>query len=157
MKTSIIKIPKGFRVKEIKDNKIILEKPKEALTYEKVALKLFQGTFHFISSSGGVCETVTSPTDSTNVTSERQGEKLLAINKLINVAKYLNGAWQPDWSYMEEVKYAINFSHVKNELVISQYNFLQSSHVYFRTKELAKKAIEILGEETIKLALCTDY
>ena len=157
MKTSIIKIPKGFRVKEIKDGKIILEKQKETLTYEKIALKLFQGTFYFVSGSGGVCETITSPLDHTNVTSERQGEKLLAINKLMNVAKYLNGDWQPDWSYMEEVKYAINFNHAKNNLVISQYNFLQSSHVYFRTKELAEKAIEILGEETIKLALCTDY
>ena len=28
---------------------------------------------------------------------------------------------------------------------------------YFKSIELARKAMEILGEETIKLALCTDY
>lgn len=157
MKTSIIKIPKGFQIKEVKGNKIILEKKEERLTYEEVAEKLFARDFFFVSGTGAIQKSITSPLDPTNVTSERQGEKLLAINKLMNIAKFLNGDWQPDWSFIGEAKYTINLDHGKNELVISQYTAFQSNNVYFKTRELAKKAIETLGEETIKLALCTDY
>jgi hypothetical protein len=32
-----------------------------------------------------------------------------------------------------------------------------NNDIYFKSKELAQQAIEILGEETIKLALCTNY
>lgn len=157
MKTSIIKIPKGFQVKGIRGSKIILEKKEERLTYEGVAKKLFAGDFFFVSGTGAIQKSITSPLDPTNVTSEKQGEKLLAINKLMNVTKFLNDDWQPDWSFVGEAKYAINFDHGKNELVISQYTTFQSNNVYFKTRELAEKAIKILGEETIKLALCTDY
>lgn len=72
----------------------------------------------------------------------------------MNVAKYLNGNWQPDWNNYKEPKYYICISESLGEYIIYCDNI---SFVYFKTEELAKQAIDILGKETIKLALCTDW
>ena len=93
--------------------------------------------------------------DSNNCTSEKQAKKLLAINKLMNVAKYLNGDWQPNWNDVYEKKWYI-FIEDKQIKINNTYR-LQCNDIYFKSQELAEQAIEILGEETIKLALCTDY
>lgn len=85
----------------------------------------------------------------------KQFEKESAIHKLLNVAKYLNGDWQPDWNNTTELKYFIGLSNDK--LSTSFVYSYRSMDVYFRSAKLAKQAIEILGEYTIKLALSTDY
>lgn len=36
-------------------------------------------------------------------------------------------------------------------------NWTHGRLVYFKSEEIAQKAVAILGEEVIKLALCTDY
>lgn len=82
--------------------------------------------------------------------SDLQIKKLEAINKMLVVAKYLNGDWKPDWEDGEN-KYYIYI--VKNEITISSFNRCDLSICYFKTKELASQAIEILGEDTIRLAL----
>nr|DAX08821.1 MAG TPA: hypothetical protein [Bacteriophage sp.] len=91
-----------------------------------------------------------------NCTSEKQVKKLLAIIQLMNVAKYLNGDWQPNWnSTYEENKYYLRICNRKIEIGCATVYI--SDIVYFKSKELAQQAIGILGEETIKLALCTDW
>lgn len=93
-----------------------------------------------------------------NCTSEKQAKKLLAINQLLNVAKYLNGDWQPDWNSPDiKYKYFIYMEPLDDKLFITSDTRYISSFIYFKTKELAQKAIDILGEETIKLALSTDW
>lgn len=92
-----------------------------------------------------------------NATSKKQLEKLLAINMLMNIAKCLNGNWQPNWNNYAEYKYSIYYSHMHDKLSVNDVYTTQSQSIYFKTKELAQQAIEILGEETIKLALCTNY
>ena len=75
----------------------------------------------------------------------------------MNVAKYLNGDWQPDWDDENSRKWYIKIDGKKRILCVSGNYYIQISAIYFNTEELAKQAIEILGEETIRLALCTDY
>lgn len=114
------------------------------LTYEDVAKKLFgennekqYGTF--------CCP----------VFSDSHCDKLSAINALINVAKYLNGDWKPDFdNYEQKWVYSINKKGRLHIIFVRDYN---SHVVYFRTEELALQAVQILGEETIRLALSTDY
>lgn len=91
-----------------------------------------------------------------NCTSEKQVEKLLAIIQLMNVAKYLNDDWQPNWEeHNNESKWYINLYH---EIIGVNYTTHYNGQiVYFKSKELAEQAISILGEETIKLALSTDW
>lgn len=121
-----------------------------SLTYEDVERKVFPE--HRL----GIID-ITLP-----VFSGRHAEKLDAQNKLIVVAKYLNknedgSDWTPDWSNGDEPKYSFCYDGADNCLKIQdEYNWCHS-FVYFRTKELAEQAIQILGEETIKLALSTDY
>ena len=93
-----------------------------------------------------------------NCTSKKQAEKLLAINKLMNVAKYLNGDWKPNWDNDKEYKYWIGVKECySKELYIEHSSSFSFSFTYFKSEELAKQAIEILGEETINLALSTDW
>lgn len=95
-----------------------------------------------------------------NCTSEEQGQKLLAINKLLNVAKFLNknedgSVWIPDWKNANERKYYITI-HCE-EIEYSSVSVINSGQVYFRSEVLAKKAVEILGENVIRTALTTVY
>lgn len=89
-----------------------------------------------------------------NCTSKKQVEKLLAIIQLMNVAKYLNGDWQPDWNNRSEIKHYISLYGGINIYKTTDFHCLD---IYFKSKELAQQAIDILGEETIKLALSTDW
>lgn len=91
----------------------------------------------------------------TNCTSKKQAEKLIAINKLMNVAKYLNGDWKPNWRNVDETKYYLYSTIYHIQIGRAMTNM--SGDIYFKTMDLAKQAIEILGEDTIKIALNTDY
>lgn len=159
MKEIIINVPDNCEVKQNGNTYTVVEKENK-LIYNNVAKTLFCNTSGFyISDCGDIRSNdmfgIASYKDANNCISEKQAKKLLAINKLMNVAKYLNGDWQPDWDYMHEKKYYISIED--KQIKICYVDNLQCSNTYFKSKELAEQAIEILGEETIKLALCTDY
>lgn len=159
MKQIIIEIPDNCELKQNGNTYTIVEKEKK-LTYEDVSEKLFlnREVVHF--NDAGEIETSTCEVGHsypTNCTSEKQAEKLLAINKLMNVAKWLNDGWQPDWNDWAQSKYYIYCSNSPSILMIDSVTIRQGNFVYFKSKKLAMKAIEILGEETIRLAICTDY
>lgn len=87
--------------------------------------------------------------------SDKHRQKLEAINKLMNTAKYLNGEWKSNWEDLNEYKHSII---IINENITLDYNINRTNNIiYFKTKELALQALEILGEKTIKLALSTDW
>ena len=148
--------PEGMEAYQ-EGNEIKFRPIKKKVCYEDVAKKLFYDKLTYYTTISGTLDTY-HPTSSyccaNNGTSNKQLRKLLAINKLMNVAKYLNGDWQPDWNNHKELKYYICISKYTSMYVATCDN---TSFVYFKTKELAKQAIEILGEETIKLALSTDW
>lgn len=157
MKEITITVPDNCELKQDGNTYVIVEKEKK-LTYEDIAKELFNKCCCYIDSDGSIIDETNlscAPNDLTNCITRRQAEKLLAINKLMNVAKYLNGDWQPDWDYRHEKKY---YFYVEDEQIRILYtDTVCCLDVYFKSAELAKQAIEILGEETIKLALCTDY
>jgi hypothetical protein len=130
------------------------------LTYEDVAKELFEAKKSYYTDSSGEIRDMfcyDSFCDPNNTISKKQAEKILAINKLINVAKYLNKEWKPDWKNLDDCKYYINIDETDNIMKISPIIFSKSMDIYFKTKELAQQAINILGEETIRLALSTNY
>ena len=68
----------------------------------------------------------------------------------MNVTYYLNDGWKPDSNSLES-NYCLVI--INNEVVV-RYNIKALLGIpIFKSEELAKKAIEILGEETIKIAL----
>ena len=89
-------------------------------------------------------------------TSNNHMKKILALNNLMLVAKYLNKNWVPEFNSYRQAKYYITISD--NKLSIDRcYCVNKGAGIFFRREELAQLAIEILGEETIKLALSPNY
>ena len=164
MEDKIVKIedicPEGY---EIDKERSTLEKLifKLRMCYKSIAQELFKNnkTKYFINTRGCIEDTEISDCfwDLTVCTSEKQAKKLLAINQLMNVAKYLNKDWKPDWNNDNEKKYTISFDRNNKKINITWNVLVNKCPVYFKTEELAKKAIEILGEETIRLAFSTDW
>lgn len=76
--------------------------------------------------------------------------KISAIKKLLITAKYLNGDWKPDWNNGNIEKHGIS---LLNSAVYISMEQERRAVCYFKTQELAQRAIDILGEDTIRTAL----
>ena len=139
-KTIEFKIPEGYVFdKDNSTENVIRFKPiKKTITYEDIVKKLYPGKCYYINN---------------NHTSEKQLEQLLALNKLMNVAKYLNGNWAPNFANRSEQKWYIDYNFEDSMLGTDFIYFYKHSHVYFKSQKLAHQAIEILGEEEVKKAL----
>lgn len=152
------KIPEGYVFdKDNSTENVIRFKPvKKKIKYHNIAEKLFLNKItYFINVNGevGAYMLTGNPSRANNATSRQQLEQLLALNKLMNVAKYLNGDWEPNWNNCMTTKWYIYFEHDSKELRIRSWNIINPGCVYFKSKELANQAIEILGEEEVKKAL----
>ena len=148
-----IQVPSGYVIDEENSTfECIKFKPKK-LTYKDVAKELFIGNkAYYVDGEGNIfyypCnEHYHCPN---NAISYKQWNKLLALNKLINVAKYLNGDWEPNFDDFSECKYYIVYC---DRIQVITRNNINYGIPCFKSKELAEQAIEILGEDTIKLAL----
>lgn len=146
-----IEIPDGKIVdwdESKKQNKVVLKD--KQLTYEEICEKLFQpnGGYH-ICGNGEIVSSFCTDPNTINATSKHQLECILAKNKLANVAMYLNDGWKPSCFIFG---YFICVCNTKLE-IRDRDDYKFNNNVIFKTKELAKQAIEILGEETVKLAL----
>lgn len=148
--------PEGMEAYQ-EGNKIKFRPIKKELTYINIARELFDGKDVWRVVNCNIDKYKNTPNWDfyTNCTSKKQAQKLLAINKLMNVAKYLNGDWKPNWNDNGKGKYFILMDY-NNMIVDCNTSYIYNT-VYFKSKELAQQAIDILGEETIKLALCTDW
>ena len=69
------------------------------------------------------------------------------MHKLAVIAEYLNEGWEPDWTNNNKAKYYIFKDFQLKEIQIAVTYSCNSGYVYFKTKELAEKAIKILGKE----------
>ena len=131
-------------------------KPKE-LTYEDVAYSLFVNKESFYPGAGGRIpssffdSTEQCVTDPDNAPTEQQVKQLLALNKLFNVAYYLNEGWVPDWKNGREYKYFMYYDEEYERISTPRYVSVHHvGGVYFKSEALAKRAITILGEKAIK-------
>lgn len=132
-------------------------------TYDDVAEELFgeeKESWCIIGNSIPIVQTnalFDIPDKSVRCISYKQTQKVIAINCLLNVAKYLNGDWTPDWRNEGEAKFCVILNNGNLHVDLDLFTTCNNSFAYFRTKELAQRAIDILGEYTIRLALSTDY
>lgn len=150
--------PEGMETYQ-EGNEIKFRPIKKGLTYKDIARELFDSKDVWRIEGYNIAKyNKPSTWDCTiNCTSKKQIEKLLAINKLMNIAKYLNGNWKPNWDNIEEDKFYIRYNQASHTLQVGTASILYSDIVYFKSEKLAQQAIEILGEETVKLALSTDW
>lgn len=157
-KTIEVKIPDGYIFdKDNSTENIIRFKPiKKKITYQDVKEKLFpesHSSFYF-GKEGAIVQTFNIKYLSKELllaTSQRQLQQIRALNKLMNVAKYLNGDWEPNWNDEFEDKIYFYYSYGKLNICAKRYsNF---GCVCFKTIDLAHQAVEILGKEEVKKAL----
>lgn len=158
-----IEIPKGYEVDKENSTfeKIVFKKVEEKLTYTKIVNELFNKKKYYYTNDYGTIRETANPEkvsdfrviDPNNAPTKYQLERLLALNKLMNVAYYLNDGWEPDWNDGGQEKFYIYYNSAVKTLNVSANFYYNGGVVYFKSKEIAKQAIEILGEEIIKLAL----
>ena len=66
-------------------------------------------------------------------------DKILAISKLMNIAKYYNGDWKPNWNNLNDCKYHIIYS---NGTYAVDYGYICIySNIYFKNREDAQAVI----------------
>ena len=67
--------------------------------------------------------------------------KLRAISRLMNIARYYNKDWKPDWEH-REIKYYIYFDNNNNEYDINYNDAFCRNTIYFKNSEDAKAVID---------------
>lgn len=149
----------GTKVEISEDSYNNLVKAVQPKTYDKLAEKLFLNKTTYYPNSGGnvdeyVCTRQAACTNRNNSTSAAQLQKLLALNKLMTVAKYLNQGWY--YIPGSNKGYLIGLSD-EGELNVYNHVSVKYATVYFKSQNLAEQAIEILGDWEIKLALTSNY
>jgi hypothetical protein len=161
MKQLKITPPEGYEIDPVKSNleEGVVEfreiKIKEKLTYVDINKYICDNhIWKFIGTGGSIISK--GPWENSNgkgneAATGKQLEALLALNKLKNVANYLNElnpAKNTDYyRYVHYVDGAGIIHFISNGMSI------QESRPRFNSRESAQQAIEILGEDVVKLAL----
>ena len=121
-----INIPEGMEIDlENSDlTKGIVKFKKKDITYENVedALKL-----------GKNCKSI--------IINESNASKLVALSKLMNIAKYYNGDWKPDW-YSYASKFSISFNHTSRKYIVNSSDCRTSGNVLFKKSKDAQAVID---------------
>ena len=121
-----IDIPEGMEIDlENSDlTKGIVKLKQSTITYENVedSLKL-----------GKNCKSI--------IINESNASKLVALSKLMNIAKYYNKDWKPDWSNSKENKFCIKFDYHKDRLYVDYNNSIGAGDVFFKNSEDARTVI----------------
>lgn len=92
--------------------------------------------------------------DAVNCTSVAQAKRMVAFNKLQNIAKYLNGDWKPNFDGDHE-----NW-HIGKEgdTFLAMYTkYVNKASVYFKSKHFALEAIRLMGEDSLNNLFSTDW
>lgn len=164
-----IPIPDGFQIFISEDGKPmirkklgLMEKTPDAaeglpVTYNDICKKFFLKKDMFfvvgkdIAKGKGHDENYN---DLDNCTSEAQVRRMIAFNKLQNIAKYLNGDWKPDFCCNTK-KWAIQ---KENTEIKSGFNVaMNEANVYFKSEILADEAIRLMGKESLNDLFSTDW
>lgn len=91
--------------------------------------------------------------DLSNCTSAAQAKRLDAFNKLQNIAKYLNDGWKPKFCGNQK-----NWNIIKdNGTFMAMFTKVSKASVYFKSEDLAKEAIRIMGKESLNDLFSTDW
>lgn len=151
-----ITVPEGYEIDKENSTFECIKFKKKVLVYNEICEKLTDSDDGFYYASSGTILHDDRPHYNSfwaiGSPSYKQVTQLVALNKLMNVATYLN-TQKFDWSDGCEPKVAIGYSHRHKQLSPYATSSMQCSHVYFNSIELAKQAIEILGEHVVKTAL----
>ena len=140
----------------VRQKQIVLKD--KQLTYKNICQELFKNGYCYMDMCGntktdGYNEIYLN--NPNNATTRHQLECILAKNKLANTARFLNGDWKPGKTILGHFNAYVLFATPNKDYIgyIKIQECSHNSNVLFKSQELAQQAIEILGKETVKLAL----
>ena len=147
-------IPDGLTFFFNEEGKLMVQKAPgdkngEPITYDDVLKELYYGKTAYWVGSTRISYAITkenSYNDINNCASEAQCKRTVAFNKLQNIAKFLNKGWKPDFTY------SCHYTICKD--CTGEYCFLandkyQAGAIYFKTEEIAREAIRLMGEASL--------
>lgn len=122
-----IEIPKGMEIDlENSDlTKGIVKFKQSDITYEKVAEAL-----NLEKNCSGI------------VAHEDNISKLEALNRLMNIAKYYNEGWKPDWVSPGQLKYYIYYSHENDKYQICASTSSNYGAIWFKLRNHIQAVID---------------
>lgn len=127
---------------EIKNNQLTIDIP-EGMEIDTENSSLAEGIIKFKSKCITYSKIINSfnSITNTNVYIHSSDTKALkAIAQLMNIAKYYNGDWKPNWSDLKEHKYFIVYN---NSTYIVDYNWTSIyNKIYFKNKKDAQAVID---------------
>lgn len=135
------------------------EEDGKPITYDDICKKLFFKNKIYWAYKDGIDSDMASPSnykDVDNCTSEAQVKRLIAFNKLQNIAKYLNGGWKPKFDGNTEV-WDINVAYDSEEYIPCSSVVYNNGMVYFKSEQLANEAIRLMGKESLDALFSTDW
>lgn len=130
---------------EIKDNKLIIDIPK-GMEIDVKNTDLTKGIVKFKPKNityNDVEIALNLPSDNTCMCVHRDNlPKLSAISELMNIAKYYNGDWKPEWNNRDEDKHYIYYRYIQDEYCVDAVNTDIANIVYFKDKADAQAVID---------------
>ena len=80
--------------------------------------------------------------------------KIIAISQLMNIAKYYNGDWEPDWNNIDKYKYYIMYNSSDDTYAVDYNSIYTYSNIYFKNRE---DAIAVINNPRFKNILDNIY
>ena len=78
----------------------------------------------------------------TTLVTHNNGPKINAINTLMDIAKYYNGDWKPDWSNKNKPKFYIAFNYESSFYEVRWKYRMSDNIVYFKSTKDAQAVID---------------
>lgn len=92
--------------------------------------------------------------DQNNCTTEAQAKRLLAYNKLQNIAKYLNKGWKPTFGLGKQ---NWNICKIGDNYLALWTDTTENCSAYFKSEEAVCEAIRLMGEDSLNDLFSTDW
>lgn len=151
-----ITVPEGYEIDKENSTFECIKFKKKGLTYDEICKNLTDAGKGFYYASSGAILLDDRPHYNSfwaiGSPSYKQVRQLVAVNKLMNVAKYLNK--KPlDWDNPYRNKWYIYYNHDSHTLCYGTNQSYMAATVYFDALEHAQQAVEILGGDVVKCAL----
>lgn len=130
------------------------------ITYDDICKDLFfhKDTYYLDHNQiSSWVQTSSNYNDFDNCTSIAQAKRMIAFNKLQNIAKYINSKldWEPDFDDETESKYVI----VKkgSGYTVKYVTSTNTAQIYFLSSDHANEAIRLMGENSLNDLFSTDW
>lgn len=154
-------IPDGLTFFFNEEGKLMVQKAPgdkngEPITYDDICKKLFFNKNAYWVCSNNIEEGVIrdSYNDIDNCTSMAQAKRVVAFNKLQNIAKYLNKGWKPKFDG-KTVNWCICYE--TREYVPKATSYLNDATIFFSSKDITFEAIRLMGEKSLNDLFSTDW